>query len=344
MTGALAFAVVGPGEIAREFAVALRDSGAGRVARVHGRSGVRAAAFAQDFGGEVTDDLAGALDPDVVDAVYVATPHSGHAEAVAAALDRGLPVLCEKPLTTTAAATEALVARSLDAGVPLMEAWMYRAHPQMIALLDAVADGAVGEVREVTAEFTFHARFDASHRLFAPELGGGAILDVGGYPVSFALAVARAARGGVAQECRLTAAAGTAAPSGVDATAEVTLEFDGVVAQLRTGVQGEPRMSGRVVGTEGEIALDEPFMPEGARRGVRGVLRVRRATRGEEVRIISDARTAYACEATQFAALVAAWRAGGDVSPRWPLVDHEETIAIARIADAWRAEVLRPAR
>jgi len=340
MTAPLAFAVVGPGAIAREFATALRASRAGSVARVYGRSGLRAMAFAKEFGGDVAEDLDDALAPELVDAVYVATPHTAHAEAVSAALDRELPVLCEKPLTTAAAATEALVARSREVGVPLMEAWMYRAHPQMSALLDEVAKGAVGEVREVAAEFTFHATFDAAHRLFAPELGGGAILDVGGYPVSFALAVARAARGGVAPAWSLTGATGAAAPSGVDASAEAVLDLDGIVAHARTGVQGTPRMACRVRGDAGEVSLDQPFLPEGVRSGVRGVLRLRREGHGEEVRIVSDARTAYACEAIAFAELVAAWRAGGGPSPAWPLVDHDETLTIARIADAWRAAVL----
>ena len=127
----LRWAIIGPGEIAHRFATSLVDAACGSVAAVHGRDPGRREAFCARHGGLAVSTLDATLDLEEVDAVYVATPHPSHEVAVTAAIERGIPVLCEKPMTTSLEATRRLVEMARARRVPLAEGWMYRTHPQI---------------------------------------------------------------------------------------------------------------------------------------------------------------------------------------------------------------------
>ncbi|HXY93001.1 MAG TPA: Gfo/Idh/MocA family oxidoreductase, partial [Acidimicrobiia bacterium] len=126
-----------------------------------------------------------AADPNV-DVVYVATPHSRHCADTLLFLAAGKHVLCEKPFALNHAQASSMAADARARGLFLMEAMWSRFLPAYVELRRLVAGGAVGEVVLVEGAFGFAVPFDASHRLFAPELGGGALLDVGVYPVQLA--------------------------------------------------------------------------------------------------------------------------------------------------------------
>lgn len=323
------WAVAGPGEIAEVFAGAVADAGAGAIATVLGRRPGPAAAFAARHGGRAVGSLEELLDRDAVDGLYVATPHVAHESIAAAALDAGVAVLCEKPLTTDPAATADLVRRSERTGTPLMEAWMYRAHPQLAALLEVIASGEIGALRSVTSTFSFRAPFDPEHRLFAPALGGGAIWDVGGYPLSFALACARAA-GIDGSAAELVEAHCRIGPSGVDHESSAALAVGTMRADLRVAIDGPERMEAVAVGSAGRVFLPHPFLPAGHRRGTRGQVIVDGP--GGTRTLMQDApHCAYGAEAHAFIELA---RGGG--APAWPLVTHGETLSIAELLLAWR--------
>lgn len=337
---ALPWAIVGPGEIAAVFADAISAAGVGRVTRVLGRDPDRRARFARRHATEAVDSVEALLDPERAGApraLYVATPHAQHPEYVRAALERGVAVLCEKPLSTGSAASERLVALSVERGVPLMEGWMYRTHPQFAALCELVAGGTLGRPVRIEAEFSFHCAFDAEHRLFSPELGGGAILDVGGYPISVALGLARALDGGstaALASARLGQACGSRAPSGVDADARATLELGSLRAELATAITREGGMRLVFHGSDGSARLAQPFLPEGRRRGTLGVLEVERLGRRTRVEVPSRL-DCFALEAQALRGLIDS----GAVSPAFPLVDHAESLAIARLSEEWRAGI-----
>jgi len=329
----LRWGIVGPGAIARVFVESLRAAQAGEVGFVCGRKLPTASAFCAELGGEPTADLQALLDDPSTRAVYIATPHPFHHAAARAALRAGKAVLCEKPLTTDPLCTRELIDCARETGQPLVEAWMYRTHPQVARLFELVHAGAIGRPVRVEAHFGFEAAFDPTHRLFAPELGGGGILDVGGYPISFALGVARAAN--VDGPPRLVAAAGELAPTGVDLHAEATLHLaDGFEAHLAVSLGRELGRAARVIGERGTLSLADPFLPEGRRHGRVGQLLVETetGTRTEELVAPHDC---FALEALEVARLVAA----GEVGPSFPLVGHAETMAIAGLLDAWRREL-----
>src|SRR5262245_9159437 len=205
---ALRWGVISTGWVARTFISALRDSEDQRVVAVASRDGARAAALAAEFGvprayGAYAELLA---DPEV-EAVYIGLPNSLHAEWTIAAVRAGKHVLCEKPLAVSRAEAEAMFEAARAAGVWLMEAFMYRFHPQTLRVQELITSGAIGQVRLIRAIFCFTVADPNNVRLSA-ELAGGALMDVGCYPLNFARMIA-----GTAPE--RVAAAARWAPSGV---------------------------------------------------------------------------------------------------------------------------------
>jgi predicted dehydrogenase len=177
--------ILGTGRIGHEFATGLRDTPDAETLAVGSRTEDSARDFAASFGiarhyGSYAELVS---DPDV-DVVYVATPHPFHAENVALCLEAGKHVLCEKPMTVNAAQTGRLIALARDNGLFLMEGMWTRFFPLMERVRHLISSGAIGEPRLLHVDFGFRAPFDPLQRLFNPDLGGGALLDVGVYCVS----------------------------------------------------------------------------------------------------------------------------------------------------------------
>lgn len=180
--------VIGSGGIAATFVEDLRllTDDAAEVVAVGSRSRSSAESFAGEHGiARAHPSYADLVADDEVDAVYVSTIHPTHHDAALLAIEAGKAVLVEKPFTMTAAEAESLVAAARSNGVFLMEAMWSRFLPHMVRLRELLAAGALGEVHQVIADHGQWFAKDPSHRLFAPDLGGGALLDLGIYPVSF---------------------------------------------------------------------------------------------------------------------------------------------------------------
>ncbi|ATG54537.1 oxidoreductase [Brachybacterium ginsengisoli] len=323
------WAVLGPGSIARRFASQLPASQEGVLVAVGSTSPERARAFAEEFplqGAALIGDYDEILASEDVDAVYISTVHTGHATLAAAALEAGKHVLCEKPLTPNSGTTMALTDLAARSGKVLLEAYMYRFHPQTVRVLELVADGAIGDVTHVDASFAFDTG-GRSGRLFDTATAGGGILDVGCYPLSFARFVAGAAQGKAFVDPTALQGSGTLGETGVDewATAEVTLPGD-ITASLRTGVRLSDPQSATITGSRGVIRLSDPW-------GLSEKQVIELDVVGEEPqRIEIPAASAYALEAD---ALAKAARDGGVV----PEVTPENTLGQSRALDLWREEI-----
>jgi predicted dehydrogenase len=247
---ALRWGVIGTGKIASAFVSDLALLPDTSVVAVGSRRQQTADEFAGRHGVDRAHPSYAALvdDPDV-DVVYVATPHSGHHDAAMLAIEAGKAVLVEKPFTLNADEAAGLVAAARSNGVFLMEAMWTRFLPHVVRLREVLADGAVGEVRVVTADHGQWFAPDPTHRLFAPALGGGALLDLGVYPVSFTSMVLGA-------PARVTAA-GAPAFTGVDATTSVLLEHEGGAhGVVTTTLAGAGANRATVVGTDARIEVD----------------------------------------------------------------------------------------
>jgi len=239
--------VVGPGRIAEKVVEDFAVVDGARVCAVASRSIDRARAFAERHGierahGSYADVLA---DPDV-DVLYVATPHPQHHAVALAALRAGKALLIEKAFTATTAGATEIVDLARETGVFVMEAMWTRFQPAVVALRELVADGAIGEVRSVQADLGVTREYDPTDRLFDLAQGGGALLDLGVYVVSFAQML-------LGTPSRVVAA-GSLFPSGADAEAALLLDHgDGRTATLTTSLRNALPGQARVFGTAGWI-------------------------------------------------------------------------------------------
>jgi predicted dehydrogenase len=249
MSTAVRWGLLATGGIARSFARDLLDAGH-TVTAVGSRAPGAATAFAAEFGipnahGSYEQLVA---DPEV-DAIYVATPHPMHLDGALLAIAAGKHVLVEKPFTLNAQQARRIADAARDAGVVVMEAMWTRYLPHMVHLRELLAAGAIGDVRTVIADHTQALPTDPTHRLQNPKLGGGALLDLGIYPVSFAVDVLGLPTAVMAHA--------TMTPTGVDRQTAIVLEHDGgrqAVLHCALDTAGSNRAV--VLGTEGAIELD----------------------------------------------------------------------------------------
>ncbi len=249
---AVRWGILATGGIATRFVTELPQAGNGVVTAVGSRSRDTAEAFAAKHDIPKAHgswaDLAN--DPEV-DIIYVATPHSHHHEAALLCLRSGKPLLVEKAFTLDLAQAQDLVSVARERRLFLMEAMWTRTLPAIHKMLDLVADGAIGDVTLVDASFGLAARFEADHRLRNPLLGGGALLDLGVYPVHFAHLLLGPPR--------FTRAWAHLYPEGTDERTGIVLGYeDGAVASLYCGAGSDVR-SASVVGTKGRIEFDYGF-------------------------------------------------------------------------------------
>jgi predicted dehydrogenase len=239
--------IAGPGRIADGVARDFDFVPGAELVAVGSRSGQRAKAFADEHGiarahGSYRDLVD---DPDV-DAVYIATPHPQHHAIALAAIAAGKAVLVEKAFTATTAGAQDIATAAREHGVFAMEAMWTRFQPAMRQVRAWLDDGAVGEIRAVEADLGVIRAFDPSDRLFAPELGGGALLDLGVYVVSLAQWV-------LGTPDRVLAH-GRLGPTGVEQDASLLLAFPGgATALLTTSLHSPMPGSARVFGADGWI-------------------------------------------------------------------------------------------
>ncbi|MBO0782974.1 MAG: Gfo/Idh/MocA family oxidoreductase, partial [Ktedonobacteraceae bacterium] len=295
MSEKLNWGIIGTGRIAGVFAAGVKGSQTGRLLAV----GSRTQEAAEKFG--ATWDISRryssydeVLADKEVQAVYIATPHPWHAEWAIKAAEAGKHVLCEKPIALNHAETMAVVEAALRNDVFLMEAYMYRCHPQTAKLVELIRSGAIGDVRVIQATFSFRAGHNPAGRLFNNGLGGGGILDVGGYCTSVARLIAGAATGKDFADPIQVVATGHVGETGVDEYTVASLSFPGdIVAQLFTGVRVNGENVVRVFGTEGSILVPSPWLP---RAGEQISLIVHRGGERQEISV-ENTTDQYALEA-----------------------------------------------
>jgi predicted dehydrogenase len=189
-------------------------------------------------------------DPDV-DAVYIPLPNSEHEAWTIAAARAGKHVLCEKPLAMTAAEAEEMIRACADEGVLLMEAFMYRLHPSWEAVRDLVGSGRIGRVRAIQSWFSYF-NDDPGNIRNVPELGGGALYDIGCYCIN----LSRMLFGG---EPTGIEASVTRDATGTDVLTSALLAFDDDVAVFTCSTRAEPDQRVHIYGTEGRISIGIPF-------------------------------------------------------------------------------------
>jgi predicted dehydrogenase len=317
---AVRWGILATGRIAGLFTEDLLLTGHSVVA-VGSRSRQSAARFAAQFGisrahGSYEELVA---DPEV-DVVYVATPHPLHAENAIAALQAGKHVLVEKAFTMNAAEAEKVVSLARRKGLIVLEAMWTRFLPHMMRIREIVASGSLGEVRAVIADHMQHLSDDPAHRLNDLRLGGGALLDLGIYPISLAWDILGEPRS-ISTTARFKA-------SGADAQVAVTLRHAGeAISTVVAASDAVGSNTATVIGSRGRIAIDSFWYKPTTFR-----------VYDDEGDVIEEFKSSVTGRGRQYQAveverLIASGKTAGDILP------PGQSVAIMRTLDAIRAQI-----
>lgn len=341
----LKWGIVGAGSIARVFVNGLRFSKTGRVEAVASQTPERLHSLADDFSIPKRYDTYEAMfdDPEV-DAVYISTIHPMHIESAIKAAEAGKHLLIEKPIGMNLAEAEAMIEAAAKHDVFLMEAFMYRCHPQMQKLRELITSGAIGQVRIIRSVFSYHAAPSPTSRAYNKALGGGGILDIGCYPASMSRFVAGAATGKPFLDPIAVKAAGKVTDDGVDLYTAATLQFENdIIAEIIGGVACFVPAETNIYGDEGMISVQNPWLPSSPVRSVKlplpldtpipsTVIEVKRrgAQTAEQIVVEAD-RDLYAYEADMVAAHIADRQA--------PAMSWDDTLGNMRVLDQWRLDL-----
>ena len=319
----LRWGIMATGGIAASFVTAVQAHTSQQVVAVGSRSAERAGAFAARFG--IARAHAGyqalVADEDV-DVVYVATPHSEHHAGALAAIAAGKHVLVEKSFTRNASEAADVIGAASAARVMVMEAMWTRFLPQTDVIRQLIADGALGEVSAVLADHgQYFADLAPTHRLLDPALAGGALLDLGVYPVSFAAFV-------LGTPTAVTAV-GSLTGTGVDAQISMVLHSGAAQASLHTTLLAETPTTASISGSAGRVELSGPFYAP-------GVLTLTTPRGGRRLERDRDAITGHDGLCYQAAELARCVAAGMTECPTLP---PSETLAVMRTMDEIRRQV-----
>lgn len=333
--GKLRWGILSTGNIAKKFAQGAARSKGSVLQAVASRDIAKAQAFAKEFGVATAFGSYEAMLADKnVDAVYIATPHPLHAEWAIKCADAGKHILCEKPITLNHADTMTVIEAARRNDVFLMEAFMYRCNPQTKKLVELVKSGAVGEVREIRASFSFHAGFNAESRLFANKLAGGGIMDVGCYPVSAARLIAGAAQGKDFVDPIEVKAVGVLGQSNVDEYTCAVLKFPGnILAQVATAVALNQESVIVVYGAKGKIEVPSPWFCTGREGGSSKIIVTKYGEKAPEEITVTTEQWLYEIEADTVVAHLANRQALS------PAMSWDDTLGNMRTLDLWREQI-----
>ena len=244
--------ILGPGGIARAFAADLQSLAGHSVAAVGSRTLSNAEEFVSTFGGKAYGSYEELVADESVDAIYVATPHPAHKENVVLALNAGKPVLCEKPFAVNAQEAQEMVAAAVANNVALMEAMWSRFLPHYALVREIVASGILGKILTVHADHGQRLADQNIPRLVDPLLAGGALLDLGIYPVSFAHMI-------LSNPTKITAS-GVLTDRGVDGQTSMIFDYSsGAQAVLNTTMLEQTPCRAVVAGVNGWLEIDRVF-------------------------------------------------------------------------------------
>ncbi len=318
MTQQLNWGILGYARIARlQLIPALQASGNSRLHRLATRDAAKQSEIeAQSPGVICSTRYEDVLADPAVQAVYVPLPNSMHHEWVIRALDAGKHVLCEKPLALDAAQARDMAAAAARNHRVLMEAFMYRYSDRTARVREVLASGELGEIRHLNASFRFFLDREGTIKM-KPELGGGALYDVGVYPLNLLGLVT----GG---ELPLAVHAEAEFVDGVDVNASVLMRFaSGLLATLHCGFNAFGQMGAEIVGSRGRLVIPDPFLGEA------GALTLHTAQGARQIEVAATDR--YTAQVREFSAAILAGQA--------PLLTLDESIRNLEVLDMIRAQM-----
>ncbi|MGV2103409.1 aldo/keto reductase [Rhizobium sp. 21-4511-3d] len=327
--------IIGPGTIARTFADGIAHSRTGKLSAIATRNPDKPGLGDGFSGARIVKGYDALLTDPEIDAIYIATPHTGHAEWAIKAIRAGKHVLVEKPIALSAYDADAIYHEAKKAGVFAGEAFMYRVHPQTAKIVELVKSGVIGTVRIIRSSFGFNmGSFKPEHRLFSNDTAGGGILDVGGYPVSMARLIAGAAEGKPFFEPEKVSGVAHLGQSGVDEWASAVLKFpNSIIAEVSCSIMANQDNTLRIIGSDGRIEVKDFWFASGHKGGT-GKIEIIKGNEQETVEVKED-RWLYSFEVD---AAGDAIRAGKHEFTS-PGMSWADSVGNLRVLDQWRASV-----
>ncbi|WP_349956927.1 aldo/keto reductase [Rhizobium sp. ZPR3] len=327
--------IIGPGRIAQTFADGIAHSRSGKLVAIASRNPDKPGLGDGFPGARIVNGYEALLADKEIDAVYIATPHTGHAEWAIKAIRAGKHVLVEKPIALSAFDAEAIYHEAKKAGVFAGEAFMYRVHPQTAKLIELVKSGVIGDLRIIRSSFGFNmGKVNPEHRLFANETAGGGILDVGGYPVSMARLIAGAVDGKPFLDPDKVSGVGHLGQTGVDEWASAVLKFpNNVIAEVSCSIMANQDNTLRIIGSEGRIEVADFWFASGHKGGV-GKIEVIKGGETQTIEVKED-RWLYSFEVDAAGDAIRA----GQKEFAYPGISWADSIGNLRVLDQWRASI-----
>ena len=330
----LKWGILGTGNIAGRFADAVAHCERGSLVAIGSRTIETARQFAEAHGSiRAHGSYEALLADEQVEAVYIATPHTLHAPWCIRAAEAGKHILCEKPLGVSHADAVPIIEAAQRHDVFLMEAFMYRCHFQTEQLVNLIRGGRIGKLLMIKASLGSKCAFDPHDRIYDNDLAGGAILDMGCYPISMSRLIAGAVSGQSPAEPISVQGAGHLGQTGVDEWAVGTLVFaDDLFAQISTSIKCGQENTVRITGTEGRIDVPSPWSGGGFEGGVATITVHRQGEQPQQI-LTETSQWLYGIEADTVAAHLEHRQAP------WPAMTWNDTLGNMRALDQWRQAI-----
>ena len=331
--------IIGPGSIAHNFADGLTSSYSGQLVAIASKNNDRRKSFGdkydihEDFRFDSYDAI---VNSEHIDAIYISTPHTFHAEWTIKAAGKGKHVLCEKPGAVNYKEGQKVIDAVSQAGVFYMEGFMYRCHPQIPKLIELIKNKIIGDIISIESSFGFDmGKTIPEHRLFNKDLAGGGILDVGLYPISFSRLVAGVASNKKFLDPEFLNVEAKIGETGVDEIAHANIKFkNGIKATVSTAIRENMKNHAVINGTKGIIELPDPWMP-GKNGGPYNAKIIIKKNNKEEVIDLKGPEHLFFFEAELASQSIAKEK----VQAPYPAMSWDDTLGNLKALDEWRNKV-----
>lgn len=331
--------IIGPGKIANRFADGLKETTTGKLVAIASKSNERRKTFGDKYSINLSlrfEDYEEIIKSTEVDAIYISTPHTFHGEWTIKAAKKGKHILCEKPACINYLEAKKVIDVVRNADVFYMEGFMYRCHPQITKLLELIKLNLVGKIESIYSSFGFNAGIvDPQSRLFDKNLAGGAILDVGLYPVSFSRLVAGASLGKNSINPHKIHGSAIIGKTGVDETAYASLYFENsIVAKVETSIRKNMDNIGLIKGTNGSILVTNLWQPGKEGGPYKSSIIIKSEKENKKI-ILEGPEHLFFFEANLASKLIIGNKR--EASP--PAMTWEDTLGNLKVLDSWRKQI-----
>ena len=337
----ISWGIIGLGSMANRFAISINEVENAKLLGIASQNVDRLNNFGKQYNIENKfrfnsyDEI---LNCNEINSIYISTLNNTHAEIIIKAAKAKKNILCEKPVTTSYSDTVKVFDTLNKSNVFFLEAIAYRTHPQTQFVINKIIEGEIGEVENIDSTFGFsHRKLDPQSRLFDPKLGGGAILDVGCYPVSFSSLIAniKEKEDGRLVEPEFMDVSGSLCSTGVEECAYATLKFSNkITARIGTAIRLSMKNQTLIEGTKGSILINSPWLPD-----IKSLVEIKK-NKEYYKSFVNATKSIFANQIHVVSQLIIDGKKGGE----FPAMTWKSSINNMRVLDRWKKKLFEKLR